>query len=127
MEKKNSGLPLVMKILVTLGAVILITGIFLPGVKLNFKEIKGSDDFNEYLEMSGSDSSEVMQDVTDDIRQILKDKDEESLQMVLSEEETVDESIAKDIIKLQGKYSYISNYKSVDNVFGTKACLNLLL
>ncbi len=120
MEKKNSGLSLVMKILVTLGAVILIAGIFLPGVKLDFKEVKGSDDFNEYLEMSGSDSSEVMQDATDDIRQILKDKDEESLQMVLSEEETVDESIAKDIIKLQGKYSYISNYKSVDNVFGTK-------
>lgn len=109
MEKKNSGASIVMKILVTLGAIALIVGIFLPSVKLGFDEIKWSDELSEYAELFGG---EDLDEMNAEFKDFIKSADDEDF-----EEEK--EEFGFDLRKLEEKFSYISDFKTVDKAFKT--------
>ncbi|MCI8372279.1 MAG: FHA domain-containing protein [Lachnospiraceae bacterium] len=117
MEKKNNGLLIVMKILVMLGAVILITGLFLPDVKLGFQEVEVSEGITELAETLGISQKQLekeLEELNKDIKEELEEAEEEG-----DLEEFIEE-YGFNINHLKGNYSYISNYEDVDKAFNVK-------
>lgn len=117
MEKQNSGLSIVLKVLVTLGALVLVVGLFLPDIKLEFQKLELSESVEELADTFGgkAELEKELKEESENIKEEINEGGEDDEDI-----EEFEEEYGFNIYELKGNFSYISDYSNADKAFGVK-------